>query len=242
MTPTEILLQAEAMKRRAKRLLGPGPHRPPATVKAILERAGRLGFGPKTRAAEPDRERLDLGTGTLDWVIEGLAVSYGRPIRLNSGALLRIDNGAFRDWADSKLPFVALEHEHACVNDDPARVIANAATCTLRLIERSDGLHFRCRPADTLLGMRALSGVWDGTLTGASVNWVGPTYGRNAAGERTLVRARLREISLTAAPCDKATYIRAVYAPRKLSIADPDFEGKARAALLSRTPPEGVGG
>ncbi|MDD4270171.1 MAG: HK97 family phage prohead protease [Thermoguttaceae bacterium] len=239
MTPTEILLQAEATKRRAKRLLGPGPHRPPASVKAILERARRLGFGPKARAAEPDRERLDLGTGTLDWVIEGLAVSYDRPIRLNSGSTLYIHGGAFRDWTDSRLPFVALEHEHGCVNDDPGTVIASAGLYTLRLIERDNGLHFRARPANTLLGMRALSGVWDGSLTGASVNWVGPTYGRDAAGERTLLRARLREISLTGSPCDQATYIRAVYAPRKLSIADPDFAAKARAALLSLDPPRG---
>ncbi|MGI6417830.1 MAG: HK97 family phage prohead protease [Thermoguttaceae bacterium] len=245
MTNDEILLQAETTKRRVNRMLGPGPHRPPATVKQILERARRLGFGPKARAAEPDRDRLDLGTGVLDWVITGKAVldwvitgkavSFGKPIRLNDGGTLRIHAGAFRDWLDSRLPFVALEHEHTYANDDPETVIASAGLCTLRLTGRDDGLYFRARVANTLLGMRALSGIWDGTLTGASVNWVRPTYGRDAAGERTLVRARLREISLTGSPCDKATYIRAVYAPRKLSIFDPDFAAKARAALLSRT-------
>ncbi len=75
--------------------------------------------------------------------------------------------GPSRDWLDSRLRFVALEHEHTYANDDPETVIASAGLCTLRLTGRDDGLYFRARVANTLLGMRALSGIWDGTLTGA---------------------------------------------------------------------------
>ncbi len=85
-------------------MLGPGPHRPPATVKQILERA-RDWASDQARAAEPDRDELDLGTGVLDWVITGKAVldwvitgkavSFGKPIRLNDGGTLRIHAGAF---------------------------------------------------------------------------------------------------------------------------------------------------
>jgi HK97 family phage prohead protease len=187
-----------------------------------------------TGKAKPDRLRLGFDSGALDWVICGKAVSYGQPIHLTDGSVVTVRSGAFSDWLDSRLPFVCLEHEDGMGRDDPESSIACAELSTLLLIDRPDGLYFRARPADSTLGMDAVRMIWDGALTGASVNWTGPTYGRDAQGRRTLLKARLREISLTAAPCDRSTFIKTVHAPG-VPLAAVDFDQRARAASRGRS-------
>lgn len=175
-------------------------------------RGAHRGLQGRAAAIRQSRPRL-ADAGVLPWIVEGLAVSYERPFRLSDGKQIVAHRGAFRDWVDSRLPFVAVDHAHGFDSGDPAFAIANAECGTLSLIERADGLYFRCRLAATDLGRRTLNRIRSGDLWGASVAWASAQYGQDAAGRQTLLSARLREISLTAYPCDHTTHVRAYHVP-----------------------------
>ena len=229
-------MKAAAMRRFKTRLrAGEVPTSP-----AVLGRKWRAlqlsGMAIATRPAakaKPARPRLGIDSGVLDWAIVGKAISYDQPIRLADGGVVIVRPGAFSEWLDSRLPFVCLDHQDGLGRDDPEAAIASAELNTLLLIDRQDGSYFRARPADSTLGMKAVQMLWGGQLTGASINWMGGDYGRDASGRQTLLKARLREISLTATPCDRSTFISAVHAPG-VPLAAPDFDEQARAASRPR--------